>query len=186
MGNFLQTKEGEQAGLGGQSSLYNLITGERWVLYKSNKDPRGRIWHKVNKEGEIVDVKKGALNIGGNVAEWTKGGMGNTVNFAKDLPRNLLYHDLPRPKSKNKLKVNNNQVNPSTSFSDIYGREDLVRLSGKTSKTNNKGFMTRLSESFSDPSEIEPTGNKAVDEFFGYTGKPTNKSTKTPPLMNEF
>ena len=90
MTNRFQTKEGANANPAWNRSLYNLIRGERWILHQASEDPRGRIWHKLDKNGKIVDVKKGALNIGGNIAEWTKGGMGNIFGDEGSYQKNSL------------------------------------------------------------------------------------------------
>ena len=90
MTNRFQTGQGENANDWKTRSFYNMIRGERWVLHQASEDPRGRIWHKVDKNGKVVDVKKGALNLGGNLAEWTKGGMGNLMGDKGDYQKNNL------------------------------------------------------------------------------------------------
>ena len=54
---------------------------KRWVLVKDDVDPRKRVWELQDGSGKVFKTKKGALTIGGNLAEWTKGGAKNIKNL---------------------------------------------------------------------------------------------------------
>ena len=153
MTNRFQTKEGANAEPAWSRSFYNLIRGERWILHQASEDPRGRIWHKLDKNGKVIDVKKGALNIGGNLAEWTKGGMGNLMGDKGE------YKDL----KKSNLKVDTNN-----------DKSNLNVQSNNNTKSNKKSFWEQLADSFDDPADMESTGDKAVDNFFGYGANKKN------------
>jgi len=168
MTNRFQTKEGGNAEPAWSRSFYNLIRGERWVLHQASEDPRGRIWHKLDRNGKVVDVKKGALNFGGNTAEWVKGGMGNLMGDKgkyKDWKKSNLKVDTSSTKD-NLNELNVSQIQPISGTKN--DKSNLNVQSNKNTKSNKKGFWEQLSESFDDPGDMEPTGNKAVDNFFGY------------------
>ena len=83
-----RTKEGEKANNWFTRSAYDAASGEDWVLEKDHADPRKRRWVKYDRNGKVVNRKTGALNIGGNLTQWGKGGLknvGNTVNAAGKL-----------------------------------------------------------------------------------------------------
>ena len=173
MTNRFQTKEGENANPAWNRSLYNLIRGERWILHQASEDPRGRIWHKIDRNGKVVDVKKGALNIGGNVAEYIRGGMGNIFGDEgeyKDWKKNNLKVDTSSIKN-NQQELNVSQLQPVSSNNN--DKSNLNVQSNKNTKSN-KGFWAQLSESFDDPANLEPTGNKFVDKFFNYGANKKN------------
>ena len=121
MTNRFQTAEGENANDWKTRSFYNMIRGERWVLHQASEDPRGRIWHKLDRNGNVVDIKKGALNLGGNLAEWTKGGMGNLMGDTGDYQKNNLK--VGPTKSNKSNKKGNRGLLGWRSFADTAFRD---------------------------------------------------------------
>ena len=69
----------------GEFGFFSPGTDRGWKLVKDDKDPRKRVWHLVDKDGRVLDKKKGALTIGGNLSEWAQGGIRNTANWFANL-----------------------------------------------------------------------------------------------------
>jgi len=69
----------------GEFGFFSPGTDRGWRLVKDDKDPRKRVWHLVDKDGRVLDKKKGALTIGGNLSEWAQGGFRNTANWFANL-----------------------------------------------------------------------------------------------------
>ena len=69
----------------GEFGFFSPGTDRGWKLVKDDKDPRKRVWHLVDKNGRVLDKKKGALTIGGNLSEWAQGGIRNTANWFANL-----------------------------------------------------------------------------------------------------
>ena len=68
----------------GEFAHYSPGTNRGWRLVKDSDDPRKREWEFVDtKTGQILDKHKGSLSLGGNLAEWTKGGLRNISEFQR-------------------------------------------------------------------------------------------------------
>ena len=65
----------------GEFAYFSPGTGRGWKLVQDNVDPRKRVWHLITQDGKVIDTKTGALTIGGNLAEWTRGGIRNVQNL---------------------------------------------------------------------------------------------------------
>ena len=168
MTNRFQTAEGENANDWKTRSFYNMIRGERWVLHQASEDPRGRIWHKLDKNGKVVDVKKGALNLGGNIAEWTKGGMGNLFGDEGDYQKNSLK--VGSTKKDKSTKKGNRGFLGWRSFADTAFRDatDLDNM-GPSGGFGTSGLLGTVANQI-DPSKSSKSSRKSNLRIEGTPG----------------
>jgi len=90
----------------GEFAHFSPGTGIGWRLVEDSDDPRKRKWELVNTNtGKVLRTKTGSLSIGGNLIEWIKGGIRNTIEMQQAAEeRNKAYFE---EKSKTHYQVSN-------------------------------------------------------------------------------
>ena len=208
-----RTKEGEKANNWATRSLYDTLSGEDWVLVKDNPNPRFREWVKYDRNGNVVNRKIGALNIGGNATQYVKGGIknvGNTVKAAGNLASSFDIRDRVADEGKPSPSNINEYFNSilqerwdnatteeeKASVKDLLASFNLEEQKGIITEETGAGTTSVIPESFSeyrgrtagqivDDEITKPTSEKEVTKVeSGVLKKGEPEEVKEPPFMS--
>ena len=170
------TKSGTQAG---------------WKLIKDDPDPRKRVW-QLYQNGKPVPgkTKTGSLTIGGNLAEWGKGGVKNVSNFAQafDIRDRVADEGKPSPSNINEYFNSilqerwDNAVteDEKSSVKDLLAAFNLEEQKGIITEETGAGTTSVIPESFSEyrrrnRTEDETTAGGKVQETI-QSGQPLEEN----------
>tara|TARA_R100001082_G_C4337416_1_gene148484 strand:+ start:291 stop:1052 length:762 start_codon:yes stop_codon:yes gene_type:complete len=186
------TKSGTQAG---------------WKLIKDDPDPRKRVW-QLYQNGKPVPgkTKTGSLTIGGNLAEWGKGGVKNVSNFAQafDIRDRVADEGKPSPSNINEYFNSilqerwDNAVteDEKSSVKDLLAAFNLEEQKGIITEETGAGTTSVIPESFSeyrgrtageivqDDVTIPPSEKEVTKVESGVLKKGEPEEVKEPPMMS--
>tara|TARA_R100001086_G_scaffold234277_1_gene156425 strand:+ start:761 stop:1522 length:762 start_codon:yes stop_codon:yes gene_type:complete len=139
----------------------------KWYRPNSGEEPKVGDWlHGFTESRWSGKNKVGRTGWVWDGEVWVQMKEGQPTGQTKENPRNTnLFGQLFENQNKSKFKIEKNVL------ANNQSQNDGKLTSGKTNK---KGFWQQLSESFDDPADMESTGNKAVDNFFGYGANKKN------------